>query len=520
VITRSKLTGAEDIRTDEELVELALAGQGDLFARIYQRYYSRAYRLAYAMTGRREAAEDLAQEMFIRAWRKIDQFRGEASFSTWFYRLAINCSLNYRKREKRQSFDDSERIESIPQAGAARQVEAKILQRQIQTEVHRAVLSLKPKLRVIVVLKDIEGLSYAEIAERVNCSEGTIASRLNRARYAHTATLLTDGRVLVAGGMDEERTATGSAEIFDPVTKTFTLIASLYAKRVGHTATRLQDGRVLITGGSGVIFYESALASAEIFDPATGLFTKTANLHAARLGHRAVLLRDGKVLVTGGQAEDGAKIASAEIFDPQTGAFTSIRNMNTPRSDHTMTLLRDGKVLIAGGANSISTGREVVTATAEIFDPVTSLFTKTADMNMVRYKHSATLLPDGKVLILGGSNALLARGMYPSAEIFDPSAGLFSMVGNMLTSRYKIRDAVALLKDGKVIVAGGGSRVEIYDPSTGLFSAVAGGIGSPRYYSTATLLASGEVLVAGGYSNSRGMFPNASAWIYSPADKK
>ncbi|MEW6209574.1 MAG: sigma-70 family RNA polymerase sigma factor [Acidobacteriota bacterium] len=170
------------MRTDEELVELALAGNRDSFARIYRRYYSRAFRLAYAMTGQKEAAEDLAQEMFIRAWQKINQFRGESSFSTWFYRLAVNCSINYRKRDRRQTFEDGEKIESLPQAEATGQMEAKILRRQIQTEVRRAVLSLKPELRVIVVLKDIEGLNYQEIAERVNCSEGTIASRLNRAR--------------------------------------------------------------------------------------------------------------------------------------------------------------------------------------------------------------------------------------------------------------------------------------------------------------------------------------------------
>ena len=343
---------------------------------------------------------------------------------------------------------------------------------------------------------------------------------MNRPRYGHTATMLADGRVLIAGGMEEERNPTASAEVFDSATKTFTEVASMNTKRVGHTATMLADGRVLITGGSRVIFYESSLASAEIFDPATGRFTPTGEMRAARLASRALLLPDGKVLVTGGQAKDGAKIASAEIFDPQTGAFTSIRNMNTPRSDHTMTLLQNGKVLIAGGASGVSMGREVVTATAEIYDPATGEFSPTGDMSVVRYKHSATLLPDGKVLILGGSNALLARGMYPSAEIYDPVTGRFSLVGNMLTSRYKIRDAVALLKDGKVIVTGGGPRVEIFDPVTGLFSAVEGSVGSPRYYSTATLLASGEVLIAGGYSNSRGMFPNASAWIYSPADKK
>jgi hypothetical protein len=321
--------------------------------------------------------------------------------------------------------------------------------------------------------------------------------------------------------MEAENVPTASAEIFDPTKKTFIPIASMNAKRVGHTATLLQDGRVLITGGSGVIFYDSALASAEIFDPATGTFTSVGDMHAARLAHRALLLSEGKVLITGGQAKDGGKLASAEIFDPKTNAFTSIRNMNTPRSDHTMTLLGNGKILIAGGAIDYAERREVVTATAEIYDPRTGEFFRTGDMSAVRFKHSATLLPDGRVLILGGSNSTLWQGMYPSAEIYDPAAGRFSRVANMLTARYKIRDCAVLLKDGKVMVAGGGPRVEIYDPATGVFSAVAGSIGAPRYYSTATLLSSGEVLIAGGYSNSRdGMFPNASAWIYSPENKK
>jgi RNA polymerase sigma-70 factor (ECF subfamily) len=181
VVELKNVTAPGD-RTDEELVGLILAGQGDVFAEIYQRYYSRAFRLAYGMTGNRESAEDLTQEIFLRTYRKIGLFKGESGFSTWFYRLAVNISLNYRRRERNRASEDVADMDLLVAPGPPRQMESKIYQKQIQGQVQRALLSLKPKWRVIVILKDIEGLSYEEIAERVNCSTGTIASRLNRAR--------------------------------------------------------------------------------------------------------------------------------------------------------------------------------------------------------------------------------------------------------------------------------------------------------------------------------------------------
>ena len=177
-----KVADLEEIITDEELVEQALAGRGEVFAHLYERYYSRAYRLAYGMTGQHEAAEDLTQEIFMRTYQKLDQYGGQASFATWFYRLAVNRCLNYRKQEKRLSSEDARDIEMLPLPGAARQMEKNIFQKQAQAHIHRALLSLKPGVRMIVILKDIEGLSYEEIAERADCSKGTIASRLNRGR--------------------------------------------------------------------------------------------------------------------------------------------------------------------------------------------------------------------------------------------------------------------------------------------------------------------------------------------------
>jgi len=166
--------------TDEELARLVAAGQVEVFAQLYSRYYDRAYRLAWAMTGGREAAEELTQEIFLRAWQKAGQFRGEASFGTWFYRLATHCCLNFRKRLPAHETLDA--VEQAPQTDAMKLIEAEVQRQEIQGEVQRALLSLKPKWRLIVILRDIEGLSYEEIAERLNCSTGTVASRLNRSR--------------------------------------------------------------------------------------------------------------------------------------------------------------------------------------------------------------------------------------------------------------------------------------------------------------------------------------------------
>ena len=166
--------------SDEELVTMALAGREDVFAVIYQRYYYRAYRLAYGMTGRHEESEDLTQEVFIRAFQHLSQFAGRSKFSTWFYRLAINHYLNRGSRRK-EFQPETEEVASAA-ADSLNHMEKLVLQKQVQDQIHQALLSLKPKYRVIVILKDIEGLSYEEIAEQVGCSSGTLGTRLKRAR--------------------------------------------------------------------------------------------------------------------------------------------------------------------------------------------------------------------------------------------------------------------------------------------------------------------------------------------------
>ncbi len=176
----SRVSDPDIATSDEELAGQVAAGQGEVFAELYTRYYARAHRLAWAMTGRSDTAEELTQEIFLRAWQKIAQFRGDSSFATWFYRLAVRCCLNYRRRWPARQHEGLDTIEQLSEPMT--EMETSLHQQQIQTQVQRALLTLKPKWRVIVILKDIEGLSYEEIAARVNCSMGTIASRLNRAR--------------------------------------------------------------------------------------------------------------------------------------------------------------------------------------------------------------------------------------------------------------------------------------------------------------------------------------------------
>lgn len=168
--------------SDEELVKLCLDEGYEGFSIIYKRYYFYIYRIAYGMTASIESAEDLTQEIFIRLSQNLDKFEFKSRFSTWFYRLAFNYSLNYRKKNNRLESQISEaeslQIEDRKLPGA----EESFFKQEIQSQVHKALLTLAPKLRLVIILKDIVGLTYDEIAEQMNLSSGTVASRLNKAR--------------------------------------------------------------------------------------------------------------------------------------------------------------------------------------------------------------------------------------------------------------------------------------------------------------------------------------------------
>jgi hypothetical protein len=273
-------------------------------------------------------------------------------------------------------------------------------------------------------------------------------------RESHTATLLQDGKVLVAGGDNGSSTRYDSAEIFDPSTNAFTPIGNMVSARSGHTATLLADGKVLLADGYAGV---NATATAEIFDPGSGTFTATGSTSIPRPWDTATLLKDGKVLLAGGKIvsppSSTSSTATAEIYDPATGTFAPTGSMNVARSEHTATLLANGNVLIAGGVDS--SGK--ATSTAELFDEQTGVFTLlTKNMVTARCGHTETRLTDGKVLLTGGLTAsvLAAKKVdLSSAELFDPSNETLTIAGNMEIQRSQ--HTATLLKNGEVLITGG-----------------------------------------------------------------
>jgi hypothetical protein len=290
--------------------------------------------------------------------------------------------------------------------------------------------------------------------------------------------------------------------------------ASMHERRADHTSTLLPDGRVLITGGmveNGVF-----LNSAELFDPGKGTFVSTASMQSRRVGHSATLLPNGKVLIAGGLAgrkfEGGpGVVATTEIYDPATGRFTAGPSMSTPRTAHAAVLLPNGKVLMAGGTDV----DERPLATAEIYDPGTNRFSPTASMQTARVARSAVVLRDGRVLVTGGGDGRVA-------EIYAPDTATWHAAGNMTAPRMK--HAATVLSDGRVLITGGSPNggwnavrsAELFDPQANKFTAASDmELARFKIPGATTRLKDGRVLVAGGaaevevYDSASGKFSRA-----------
>jgi hypothetical protein len=274
------------------------------------------------------------------------------------------------------------------------------------------------------------------------------ANSLIHARTDHTATLLNDGRVLVAGGH-----GVTAAEVYDPTSGNFVGAGTMQVDRDGPTATLLKDGRVLVTGGTnnGI-----SLASAEIFDPNTNSFSPTGSMSSGRQGHTATLLSNGTVLVAGG-FDGTARVTSAELYDPATGKFAKTGSMSNARSGHTATALNNNTVVVIGGIND----SVVNVLTAEIYNPATGVFS-TSGMSPVGFAdHTATLLNNGQVLVAGGDPAGVVFTVVSAAVLFDPASGTFSFTGSMTNPREA--HTATLLNNGTVLVVGGSDITKLLD---------------------------------------------------------
>lgn len=336
-----------------------------------------------------------------------------------------------------------------------------------------------------------------------------LTGSLNTGRYEHTATMLNNGMVLIVGGKDSGNNVQGTAELYNPATGIFSYTGSLKTARFGHTATLLSNGMVLITGGGTNSVETVDTTTAELYNPATGTFTyTTGSLNTGRDGQTATLLNNGMVLIAGGYNNNGtAYLTSAELYNPATETFTyTTGSLNTGREQQTATLLNDGTVLIVGGVPYPG-----VTATAELYNPASQTFVYTAGtLNTARQNQTATLLNNGMVLIAGGYDSTNFATL--SSELYNPANQTFAETGNMNTAR-ELHTAT-LLDDGLVLIAGGQNggasgesvgvaiaNAELYDPASGGFT-VTGSLNTAREQQTATLMNSGTVLVVGGCTSS------------------
>jgi hypothetical protein len=377
-------------------------------------------------------------------------------------------------------------------------------------------------LAAILVLVGVGALltfflaTQARVQERA--SPPPVSGTMLSARTGHTATPLPGGKILVTGGFGAPAGRDGvealaSAEFFDPATGLSSAAPSMREARAGHTATRLANGKVLVVGGKAA----TPLASAELYVPAsgsrageagTGSWSPAGQMATARSEHTATFLPGGWVLIIGGVGRDGP-LATAEIYDPERGAWMSGGRMSTPRYGHTATLLPDGKVLVVGG----SAGRGPL-ASVEIFDMFTGAWLAAPNLVTAHSGHSATVLRGDRILVAGGATS--------AAELYDPVGGAWSRTGSLTTARGG--HTAALLPDGRVLLGGGNgpdgkslSSVELFDATAGAWTN-GGSLIKSRGGHTMTLLSSGKLLFAGG-AETRGApdLQVLSAWEFFEA---
>ncbi|MEO5671448.1 MAG: kelch repeat-containing protein [Ramlibacter sp.] len=333
-------------------------------------------------------------------------------------------------------------------------------------------------------------------------------------RIDHAAAAMADGRIVIAGGVQDRQgfVPVLPSEVFNPATGTFANGPALAVDRPRPEAIAIDANRVLVTGGRED--WNISRNTAEVLNLSTGAAGPTGNTMSARRIHHGMARlttgpNAGKILVVGGfngpipyGIPTWIATGTADLFDPATNTFSPApAGMRTARGTFTTTALSDGRILVVGGFEPEGAGR---LASAEIYDPVAGTFTFTGSMTVARSGHTATRLADGKVLIVGGDRDAATQS---SAEIYDPATGAFSAAASLLAAT-RSDHAAAALADGRVLIFGGQGgdfyvrgTVEVFDPATRAFS-LYGRMSIPRTRFTATPVtagaANGKVLVFGG----------------------
>lgn len=332
------------------------------------------------------------------------------------------------------------------------------------------------------------------------------SNMVNGQRANHTATLLPDGRILVAGGSNGPNIL-GTAELFDPQSNTFSSVGEMRSVRDLHTATLLPNGRVLVAGGfSTNALSTGAVNRAEIYYPDARLWLPTEMMVSSRSNHTATLLADGSVLVVGGKAA-GNYLNSVEIFFSTSLIWRGTTSLPENRALHSATLLKDGRVLVVGGLNAGG-----ILGTYTLFNPATGIWSASSLLpsSIRTHSHSATLLQDGRVLIAGGNDEY---GELNLSLIYDPAGNSWtqttdaSLGGNALSSA-RFAHTTTLLPNGLVVVAGGAqaggslvlSQVETFNVGGSTWTS-AGKMVSRRSFHTTTLAKNGYLYSIGGYDS-------------------
>jgi len=337
-------------------------------------------------------------------------------------------------------------------------------------------------------------------------SNWVITASMPHARNGHTATLLNDSKVLVTGGVYDEPVAgivyCNQCALYDPVAHVWSSTASLQIARANHRAVLLSDGRVLVCGGTSRIEgVYTILSSCELYDPVSGTWSTAPDMIKPRTGHTATLLQNGRVLVTGGYNGDDGYLHECEVYDPDTNQWLYTGWMNQARWTHGAVGLDDGTVLIIGGYFEGDEYEFEILTSCEIYDPDTGTCTLTEHgLSAGRSGPVVTTLSDGRIAVFGG----YAGSGYnnQSCEIFDPESQTWTLYDDTIRNRAGF--SATLLPNGEVLIAGGDEEVhfqsfcELFNPQTGVYS-YADGMLQRTVGHTDTLLHDATVLVTGGY---------------------